>query len=146
MPDMPLALAWFLGSAFMLAGLVAARIVRSTNQQNSASLNARTEVEGVIASYDEAGSGDDWGRQACTIKYAFAAQQYQISAELNPAFYPVGKLIALMARTSEPSDAVLSEELSPCSYRWPIGLFFFGVVLLAWGYVEALYLFALANE
>ncbi len=133
---MPLALAWFLGSVFMLAGLAGAWIVRTTNQSNASSQNGRVEIEGVITRYDDRGSSDDWGRRGCTIEYTIERQRYQISVEFNPKFYPVGQRLALMVLSSTPSDAVVREELARRSFRWPIGLFLFGAALLAWGYAE----------
>jgi hypothetical protein len=133
---MPLALAWFLGSVFMLAGLAGAWIVRTTNQSNASSKNGRVEIEGVITRYDDQGSSDDWGRLGCTIEYSIERQRYRISTEFNPDFYPVGQRIALMVLSSTPSDALVLEELARRSFRWPIGLLLFGAALLAWGYAE----------
>ena len=59
---MPLALAWFLGSVFMFAGLASAWILRSTNRENAASRRIRVATEGTLTRYEDHGSSDDWGR------------------------------------------------------------------------------------
>ena len=136
MRDMPLALAWFLGSIFMLAGFAGAWILRSTNRENATSLRSRVPTDGTLTRYNDHGSSDDWGRLGCTIEYEMKGQRYQISCELNPHFHPVGQRIALMVIADKPSDAVLRDDLALNSFRWPIAVFLIGAAILAWGYIE----------
>lgn len=69
MRDMPLALAWFLGSTFILVGALAAWVMRKANRDNAASLLARTEVTGTIVRHrSESDRGDDWGLRGATIE------------------------------------------------------------------------------
>ena len=51
MRDMPLALAWFLGSIFMLAGVLGGWVLRRAGRRNAASLAERVEVQGHVARY-----------------------------------------------------------------------------------------------
>ena len=51
MRDMPLALAWFLGSIFMLAGVLGGWVLRRAGRRNAASLAGRIEVQGHVARY-----------------------------------------------------------------------------------------------
>jgi hypothetical protein len=137
MRDMPLSLAWFLGSIFMLAGAVAAWVMRKANRDNTASLRGRTEVVGTIVRYrSESDRGDDWGFRGGTIEYSFNGQRYEITSELDPDRHPVGERIAVMVLASQPSDAVARLDLAPVSMRWPVAIVLFGLVLIAWGYAE----------
>ena len=136
MRDMPLALAWFLGSIIMLAGFAGAWILRSTNRENATSLRSRVPTDGTLTRYNDHGSSDDWGRLGCTIEYEMKGQRYQVSCELNPHFHPVGQRIALMVIADKPGDAVLRDDLALRSFRWPIAVFLIGAAILAWGYIE----------
>lgn len=133
MRDMPLALAWFLGSIFMLAGVLGWWVMRRAARRNAASLAGRVEVRGHVARY-RSEVLDDIGLPGCVIEYAVGGQRYAITAELDPAVYPEGAGLAVMVRAGQPSDGVVKDDLVPKASRWPLAVFLFGLVLVAWGY------------
>ncbi|MEP7157483.1 MAG: hypothetical protein ABI905_17005 [Betaproteobacteria bacterium] len=135
MRDMPLALAWFLGTIFMLAGVLGAWIVRGSNQACLSERARRFHIKGKIVSVSDA-SSDDWGRRDCSVEYAVGDQRYRTTVELHPSFHLAETPVLLSVRKDMPSDAVLSEELVVRGFRWPIGLFLVGVFILAYGYAE----------
>lgn len=133
MRDMPLALAWFLGSIFMLAGVLGGWVLRRAGRRNAASLAERVEVQGHVARY-RSEVIDDIGLPGCVIEYAVGGQRYAITAELDPAVYPEGGTIAVMVRAGQPSDGVVRDDIVPRTSWWPVVVFLLGLALVAWGY------------
>ena len=137
MRDMPLALAWFLGGIFMLAGVLGGWVIRRVGRRNAASLAQRVEVKGQVARY-RSEVLDDIGLPGCVIEYAVGGQRYAINAELDPAVYPEGAGIAVMVRADQPSDGVVRDDIVPRTSWWPVAVFLFGLALVVWGYAGEL--------
>ncbi|MBL8139777.1 MAG: hypothetical protein JNM38_01600, partial [Acidobacteria bacterium] len=71
---MPLALAWFLGSIFMLAGVLGGWVLRRAGRRHAASLAERVDVQGHVARY-RSEVLDDIGLPGCVVEYAFGGQR-----------------------------------------------------------------------